>query len=62
MITLTERYYSYVATNAKHCYDVETVDRDGARRTFDIHASNRDQAARIAERAGLVVMSVNMTG
>ena len=62
MLTLTERYYSYVATNAKHSYDVEVITLDGARRTFDIHASNRDQAARIAERAGYEVASVNMTG
>lgn len=50
--------------NARHDYhvgvwngtDVETIEQ------VRVWASNRDQAARIAERAGYVVRDVNMVG
>ena len=46
---------------ARHSYDVEVGDgrMDGY---VTVEANSRDQAARIAERAGYVVRSVNMIG
>ena len=55
-------------TTAKHSYDVQVwwvnpVDNVGRWRVVDVHATNRDHAARIANRAGYDnVGSVNMTG
>lgn len=43
--------------NPAHSYDIQTD-----RGTIEVHANNRDQAARLAEKAGYKVYSVNMTG
>lgn len=48
--------------NAKHLYDVETTGKDGERIIIQVEANNRDQAARIAVKAGYEVRSVNMVG
>lgn len=53
---------------AKHSYDVQVwwvnpETNKGGWRIVEVHATNRDQAARIAENAGYAdISSVNMTG
>ena len=53
----------------KHAYEVEVyadkncrVTKDFASKKFEVHATNRDQAARKLERDGYEVCSVNMIG
>lgn len=55
------------APNAKHAYDVyinmpEGLEAKGHEAIIEVYANNRDQACRIAEKAGYTVRSVNMTG
>jgi hypothetical protein len=50
---------------AAHGYDVEVTvpgDTSGTFQYVYVHATNRNQAARIAEKAGYEVRSVNMIG
>jgi hypothetical protein len=47
--------------NSTHLYTL-TVIKDNVRGSVDVEARNRDQAARIAQRAGYEVHDVNMVG
>lgn len=47
--------------NAKHAYDVE-VGNGKLEGFVNVKANSRAQAARLVERAGYVVRSVNMVG
>jgi len=47
---------------AKHSYEIETTNEHGKTMYITVDANNRDQAARIAERNGFDVWSVNMVG
>lgn len=49
-------------TNAKHAYLIECGNTRADYSEVAVFANNRAQAARIAEREGLVVRSVNMVG
>lgn len=55
---------TYTNGNGKHAYEVEvfTSVHRKERKTFEVHANNRDQAARRLERDGYEVCSVNMVG
>jgi hypothetical protein len=48
--------------SAKHLYDVQVLTAGGEFGTWEIDANNRTQAAKIAEREGCQVRSVNMVG
>jgi hypothetical protein len=50
-----------------HAYDVyvdmpQALSHKGAEAIISVFANNRDQAARIAHKAGWIVRSVNMVG
>jgi hypothetical protein len=50
--------------NAKHLYDVEVQLGEDyrTRKIIEVEANNRDQAARLAKKAGYEPCSVNMIG
>lgn len=60
---------TYARTKGRHAYDVYVYEDKKCRETknfkqkvFQVSASNRDHAARIVERDGYEVGSVNMVG
>lgn len=55
---------TYTDRKGSHAYEVEAfiAGTSNERRTFEVIASNRDQATRIVERDGHRVASVNMIG
>jgi hypothetical protein len=54
---------TYGDLNAKHLYEVEYMSlTHNAVFYIRVHATNRSQAARIAERNGFTPRSVNMVG
>jgi hypothetical protein len=63
---MNKDFTTYTNGNGKHAYDVEVfvdaADPSKGRKTFEVHANNRDQAARRVSRDGFVVCSVNMVG
>jgi len=48
--------------STKHLYDVQVLTAAGQFETWAIDANSRAQAAKIAEREGCQVRSVNMVG
>lgn len=58
-MTITRRFHTL---NTKHSYDVQVLTKEGQFETWEVYANNRNQAAKIAEREGAQVRSVNMVG
>lgn len=61
---MNKDYTTYTTGKGKHAYDVEAFVAGSAKEriTFEVYASDRDQAARRVEKDGHRVCSVNMIG
>jgi len=49
-------------SSTKHLYELRVLTLEGKFENWEIDANNRTQAAKIAEREGVQVSSVNMVG